>query len=169
MAIEVGDQAPHFSGRTGDGKTVALSDFRGKYLVLYFYPKAFTPGCTKEARRFRDNHVEIRELGAEIVGVSVDDPEVQCKFAARHQVAFPLIGDKDRAVSTAYGTMRRLLPFTKRVTFVIDPEGKVVARFEHELQVNKHLDNVLRFLREAKAASSGQASDTGTASKAVAR
>jgi len=163
MAIEVGDEAPHFSGRTGDGKTVSLANFRGKYLVLYFYPKAFTPGCTKEARRFRDNHAEIRELGAEIVGISVDDPEVQCEFAARHQVAFPLIADKDRAVSTAYGMMRRILPFTKRVTFVIDPEGKVVARFEHELQVNKHLDNVLRFLRDAKATASGQASALGAA------
>ena len=150
MAIEVGERAPQFSARTSDGKSVSLSDYRGKYLVLYFYPKAFTPGCTKEARRFRDNHAEIRELGAEIVGVSIDDPTVQCEFAERQQVAFPLIGDSNRAISTAYEVMRRLLPFTKRVTFVIDPEGKVAARFEHELQVNKHLDNVLRFLREAK-------------------
>lgn len=151
MAIEVGDRAPQFNARTSDGKTVSLSDFRGKYLVLYFYPKAFTPGCTKEARRFRDNHAEIRELGAEIVGVSVDDPTVQCQFAARQQVAFPLIGDRNRAISTAYDVMRRFLPIAKRVTFVIDPEGDVAARFEHELQVNKHLDGVLRFLREATA------------------
>jgi len=150
MTIEVGDRAPEFSARASDGKMVSLAAFRGRYLVLYFYPKAFTPGCTKEARRFRDNHVEIRELGAEVVGVSIDEPTVQCEFAARQQIAFPLIPDNDRAVSTAYGVMRRFLPITKRVTFVIDPDGKVAARFEHELQVNKHLDNVLRFLRDAK-------------------
>jgi peroxiredoxin Q/BCP len=148
---DVGDRAPEFSVRATDGKHISLSSFRGRYLVLYFYPKAFTPGCTKEARRFRDNHVEIRELGAEVVGVSIDEPSVQCEFAERQQLAFPLIADNDRAVSTAYGVVRRFLPITKRVTFVIDPEGKVAARFEHELQVNKHLDNVLRFLRDAKA------------------
>ena len=152
MSIEVGNRAPEFSARATDGKTISLASFRGKYLVLYFYPKAFTPGCTKEARRFRDNHTEIRELGAEVVGVSLDEPMVQCDFAERHQLAFPLIPDNNRAVSTAYGVLRRFLPITKRVTFVIDPEGKVAARFEHELQVNKHLDNVLRFLREAKTA-----------------
>ena len=150
MTIEVGDRAPEFSARASDGKMVSLTAFRGRYLVLYFYPKAFTPGCTKEARRFRDSHVEIRELGAEVVGVSIDEPTVQCEFASRQQIAFPLIPDNDRAVSTAYGVMRRFLPIAKRVTFVIDPDGKVAARFEHELQVNKHLDNVLRFLRDAK-------------------
>jgi thioredoxin-dependent peroxiredoxin len=150
MTIEVGDRAPEFTARAGDGKTVSLSAFRGRYLVLYFYPKAFTPGCTKEARRFRDNHAEIRELGAEVVGVSIDEPTVQCEFAERQQIAFPLIADNDRKVSTAYGVARRILPIAKRVTFVIDPDGKVAARFEHELQVNKHLDNVLRFLRNAK-------------------
>ena len=150
MAIHVGDRAPSFVAQTGDGRTVSLADFRGKYLVLYFYPKAFTAGCTKEARRFRDNHAEIRELGADVVGVSVDDSAVQCQFAAREKVGFPLIADRDHSLSTSYGVMRRLLPFAKRITFVIDPEGRVVARFEHELQVNKHLDGVLRFLRHAK-------------------
>ncbi len=150
MSIEIGDRAPYFVAQTGDGKTVSLADFRGKYLVLYFYPKAFTPGCTKEARRFRDNHVEIQELGADVVGVSVDDSTVQCQFAAREKVGFPLIADHDHSLSTSYGVMRRFLPFAKRITFVIDPEGQVVARFEHELQVSKHLDGVLRFLRQAK-------------------
>jgi len=153
MTIEVGDLAPEFSARTTDGRNISLASFRGRYLVLYFYPKAFTPGCTKEARRFRDNHAEIRELGAEVVGVSLDEPTVQCEFAERQKLAFPLIADSSRTVSTAYGVLRRFLPITKRVTFVIDPDGKVAARFEHELQVNKHLDNVLRFLREAKSPS----------------
>jgi peroxiredoxin Q/BCP len=153
MTVEIGDRAPEFSARTTDGKNISLASFRGRYLVLYFYPKAFTPGCTKEARRFRDNHAEIRELGAEVVGVSLDEPTVQCEFAERHKLAFSLIADSSRGVSTAYGVLRRFLPITKRVTFVIDPDGKVAARFEHELQVNKHLDNVLRFLREAKSPS----------------
>ncbi|HKE12747.1 MAG TPA: peroxiredoxin [Myxococcota bacterium] len=153
MTIGIGDRAPEFSARATDGKNISLASFRGKYLVLYFFPKAFTPGCTKEARRFRDNHMEIRELGAEVVGVSLDEPTVQCEFAERQKLAFPLIADSSRTVSTAYGVLRRFLPITKRVTFVIDPDGKVAARFEHELQVNKHLDNVLRFLREAKSPS----------------
>ena len=146
--IDVGEPAPSFRARTTSGDEVALEDFRGRYLVLYFYPRAFTPGCTREAQRFRDNYPELRELGAEVLGVSVDDHSTQCAFAERLAVTFPLVGDDDHRISQAYGVRRGLLPFDKRVTFVVDPSGQVVARFHHEFQIHRHLDDVLRFLKQ---------------------
>lgn len=147
MPLRVGDPAPPFRGRTHDGKSVSLDEFRGRYLVLYFYPKASTRGCTLEAKRFRDHYSEIRELGAEVVGVSVDGQDAQCEFATRNELSFPLVADADKAVSRSYGVLRRLLPVARRVTYVVDPEGKVAARFEHELQVGRHLDDVIGFLQ----------------------
>ncbi|MBZ0115697.1 MAG: peroxiredoxin [Sandaracinaceae bacterium] len=148
--LEVGDSAPPIDAQSTDGRRIRLADYQGRYVVLYFFPKAFTPGCTAQARRFRDNYPELRELGAEVIGVSVDDQATQCDFANRERVKFPMIGDADEAISRAYGTRRAFLPFDKRVTFVIDPDGKVAATFHHELQISKHLDEVLHFLRARK-------------------
>jgi peroxiredoxin Q/BCP len=147
--VEIGQLAPDFRATNTRSEPVSLAGFRGRYLVLYFFPKAFTPGCTREARRFRDNYPEIRSLGGEVLGVSIDEPDVQCEFAEREKTSFPLVADHDGSISRAYGVKRRLLPLDRRVTFVIDPEGIVRARFEHEFQVNRHLDDVLRFLRDA--------------------
>lgn len=146
--LQVDQPAPPFRGRTTDGKEVALEDFRGRYLVLYFFPKAFTPGCTIQAKRFRDNYPELKALGAEVVGVSVDDHETQCRFSAAHELSFPILSDQQKQVSKAFATERTLLPFNKRVTYIIDPEGKVVARFHHEFQIHKHLDDVVSFLKK---------------------
>ena len=129
------------------GHVVKLEEFRGRYLVVFFYPKAFTPGCTREAKQFRDNHAEILALGAEVIGISVDDPTVQCEFAREMQLEYPLVADTDRQISTSWGVLRGLLPFDKRVTFVLGPDGTVSARFHHELQIDKHADDALRFLR----------------------
>lgn len=145
--VDVGDDAPYFVGRTNFGEPVSLWDYRGKYLVLYFFTKAYTPGCTKQARIFRDNYPEIQALGGEVLGVSLDDFETQCDFASRNAVTFPLISDKDRRISEAYGAVRSLLPFDKRITLIISPEGKILYRFQHQFQVSKHLDDVLTFLR----------------------
>ncbi len=147
-APDVGDVAPSFQSRTNRGESVTLSQYRGKYLVLYFFPKAHTPGCTKQTRQFRDNYPELQELGAEVLGVSLDDFETQCDFGAKNAVTFPLISDSDRSISEAYGVVRSLLPVDKRITFVIDPQGKIASRFQHEFQVSKHLDDVLHYLRE---------------------
>ncbi len=146
--VDVGDIAPSFESESTDGRRIRLSDYRGQYVVLYFFPKALSPGCTMQARRFRDNYPDLRELGAEVIGVSVDDHATQCEFTSREGVTFPMIGDHDERISRAYGARRSLLPFDKRVTFVIDPEGRVAAKFHHELQISKHLDDVMRFLRE---------------------
>jgi peroxiredoxin len=146
-SLRIGDPAPDFQGQV-EGRNVRLADYRGRYLVIYFYPKAFTPGCTRETLRFRDNYQELRALGADVVGVSSDQPEVQCEFATHTQVQFPLIADRHDLISALYGAKRKLLPFDKRVTFIVDPEGRIAARFEHEFQVSKHLDDVLGFLRK---------------------
>jgi peroxiredoxin Q/BCP len=142
----VGDRAPLFVARTHERTSIDLRDFRGRYLVLYFYPKAFTRGCTAEARAFRDHFAELRALGATVVGVSPDAESVQRDFATHHQLPFPLIAD-DGAVCRDYAATRAVLPLTRRVTFVIDPHGRIVARFHHELDVSRHLENVLAFLR----------------------
>jgi thioredoxin-dependent peroxiredoxin len=151
--IGVGERAPDFEARATDGRELRLSDFRGQPVVLYFFPKAFTPGCTTETNRFRDNYTEIRELGAEVIGVSTDGFEDQCQFAAARGVQFPMIGDTDRRISRAYGVLWPLFNLDKRVTFVIDEQGIVRARFHHEFQVLRHLDDVFAFLRDRKRAS----------------
>lgn len=150
--MDVGERAPAFEAMTTEGKPFVLSDFTSttqpaKYLVLYFFPKAFTPGCTKEARRFRDNHEDIEALGGLVIGVSVDDLAVQCDFARENHLSFPLIADHDEKMSKLFGVTRGFLPFNKRVTFILDKEGVVVARFHHEVQVLKHVDDVVDFLK----------------------
>jgi thioredoxin-dependent peroxiredoxin len=144
-------QAPSFSAPATTGRTVSLGDFRGKYLVLYFYPKAFTPGCTHETILFRDHHTQLTELAAEVLGVSRDTHVVQCEFAKRYEVQFPIIGDPDGAICRSYAVDRRVWPVAKRVTFLIDPEGFVVGRFSHELRIAAHLNDVLDALRKIQA------------------
>ncbi len=150
MMLDVGHAAPTFHAQSTDGREIDLEDFRGRYVVLYFFPKAFTPGCTAQARRFRDNYPELKELGAEVIGVSVDDHATQCEFASSNRVDFPMVGDKDRTLSDAYGVRHALLPFDKRVTYVVGPDGKIAAKFHHEFQINRHLDDVVAFLRKSQ-------------------
>jgi thioredoxin-dependent peroxiredoxin len=147
--LKAGETAPDFHALSTTGDYVSLRALRGKKVILYFYPKAFTPGCTAEARRFRDNYDELRAYGAEVIGVSVDQHGTQCRFAARHELRFPLVADHDKAISKAYGVLWPGLPLDKRVTFVIDEEGTIAAVFRHEFQVTKHLDDVTRFLQKA--------------------
>ena len=140
-------KAPAFAAPASSGKTVQLADYRGKYLVLYFYPKSFTPGCTQETILFRDHYAELQGLGAEVLGVSRDTEEVQCRFAENYEVRFPIIADPKADICRAYAVDRRLWPVAKRVTFLIDPEGYVIGRFNHEFRIAVHLDDVLTALR----------------------
>lgn len=144
--LKVTDAAPDFAATTVDGKPFRLSDLRGKRVVIYFFPRAFTPGCTVETRRFRDNYDDLVAHGAEVIGISVDPPSRQCDFQARERVRFPMVGDPDHAIADAYGVLRPLLQIAKRVTYVVSPDGKIEAVFQHEFQVSKHLDDVLRHL-----------------------
>jgi peroxiredoxin Q/BCP len=147
-APDVGDQAPVFAARTHAGTSFDLRDARGRYLVMYFYPKAFTLGCTRESKDFRDHFAEIQALGATVIGISPDLPQTQCEFASHHDLPFLLLTDSGE-ISRAYGAHRSILPLTKRITFVIDPNGRIVARFHHELDVGRHLQEVLAFLKVA--------------------
>jgi peroxiredoxin len=146
--LAVGAVAPEFEAQSSDGRTVRLSDFRGKAVVLYFYPKAFTPLCAMEARRFRDNHADIAALGAEVVGVSSDEMDVQCEFGRRQQVNLPLLADSDRRIAAAYGVLWPMIGRARRITFVIDERATIELVCWHEFQVSKHLDQVLLHLQK---------------------
>lgn len=150
MVLQVGETAPDFTARTTDGKTLTLSELRGRYVVLYFFPKAFTPGCKRETMRFRDAKPDILALGGAILGVSVDDHETQCEFAAATQANFPMISDDSHAISRLYDVLRPFLKLDKRVTYVIDPMGTIRGVFEHEFQISRHLDGVLHLLESLR-------------------
>lgn len=148
--LKAGDIAPDFDVPASDGRRIRLADLRGRPVVLYFFPKAFTPSCTTEVIGFRDNYPELTRLGAEVLGVSTDGLDTQCRFATRHEVGFPLIGDEDRRICRAYGVLWALLPLAKRVTFVIDEEGVIERVLHHEFQVSKHLDGVVQQLEQRR-------------------
>jgi peroxiredoxin len=146
--LSVGDRAPDFSARTTDGQTLSLSQLRGRPVVIYFYPRAFTPGCTAETRRFRDNYDDLLRFGAEVIGISTDDHERQCKFAQAEKVKFPLIGDKKSEIQALFDVKRPILSSNRRVTYVIDEEGMIAAVFHHEFQVLRHMDDVRLFFEK---------------------
>jgi peroxiredoxin Q/BCP len=148
IKVKAGDQAPDFEGPTSDGSRLGLKDFAGKKnVVLYFYPKDDTPGCTREACSFRDNLQPIRDMGAEIVGVSLDSIQSHDRFAKKYGLPFPLISDKDKRIATAYGVLRDIGLSTNRVTFIIDKKGKVAKIFP-KVDVSKHTDEVVAALKE---------------------
>jgi peroxiredoxin len=150
--LRPGETAPAFSARATNGTQVSLTGLRGQTLVLYFFPKAFTPGCTVETRGFRDNYYNLREHGAEVIGISTDDLETQCRFAERHGVSFPMVADKGREITRAYKVSWPLLRIAKRVTYIVDGDGIIRAAFHHEFQVHRHLDDVLKFVARSRGA-----------------
>lgn len=150
--LAVGDRAPDFTGVLAGGTKIRLADMlREHAVVLYFYPKDFTPGCTKEACSFRDHRAEFAELGAEIYGVSLDTPEKHAAFAERHSLPFPLISDNDRSIGRSFGVLRLGgLLFTKRVTFVIDRTGTIRHVTQSELATDRHIEQALAALRQLR-------------------
>jgi thioredoxin-dependent peroxiredoxin len=148
IKVKIGDLAPDFEGPTTDGGLLGLKDFLGrKNVVLYFYPKDDTPGCTKEACSFRDNLESIRSLDAEIVGVSLDSVESHRKFITKYKLTFPLISDKKKQIARAYGVLKDTSTSTNRATFLIDKNGKLTRIFPR-VDVTKHTDEVVEALRE---------------------
>jgi len=138
--LKVGDSAPDFRGTDQNGKTVSLDDLvKESAVVLYFYPKDFTPVCTAEACLFRDAGKELAEAGLRVVGVSSDDGESHKKFAAKHQIDFPLLSDADRTIQKAYEARQVLGFMPKRVTYVIDRNKKIRGAVHSELSADKHL------------------------------
>lgn len=131
LALKVGDPAPPFTALTQDGGKVSLADFKGKHVVLYFYPRDDTPGCTKEACGFRDGFEALREKGVAVLGVSTDSVKSHAKFAHKFKLPFVLLADEDRSIVQAYGVwgekrfMGRKYQGTHRVTFLIGPDGRI--------------------------------------------
>ena len=152
--IEAGQPAPEFSLQDDRGGTVTLAGLRGKPVVLYFYPKDDTPGCTREACAFRDASAQFQELGAVVLGVSPDDVDSHVKFRDKFQLNFPLLADPDHAVGEAYGAWREKNNYGKvsmgiaRSTYIIDAQGKV-ARVWKKVNVDGHDAQVLEALRKA--------------------
>jgi thioredoxin-dependent peroxiredoxin len=146
MTLPIGSQAPAFDVTSSDGRHLSLDEFRGKKnVVLYFYPKDGTPVCTAEACGFRDIYDELVGDDTEVIGVSVDDDDSHGKFAAKHNVRFPLVADRDRKLVTAYqavGGIARLLGGAKRVTYVIDKNGKIAAVFDSAFFAKQHVTGV---------------------------
>jgi peroxiredoxin Q/BCP len=145
--LEIGEVAPTFTSLATNGRRVSLDELRGRRVVIYFFPKAFTPGCSRETRRFAAVYDEILALGAEVIGISLDSYATQCQFASRMGAPFPMIGDRDGAISKAYRVQRSWLPFDKRTTYVLDEEGVVRAAFQHEFEVVRHVESVVKFLQ----------------------
>jgi thioredoxin-dependent peroxiredoxin len=129
--LEIGDAAPSFTLTRDDGSSVSLSDFAGRHLVIFFYPAAMTPGCTKEACDFRDSLEPLRAAGYDVVGVSPDAPAKLAKFVAKEELTYPLLSDPDRAVLQAYGAYGEKTLYGKktvgviRSTIVVAPDGTV--------------------------------------------
>lgn len=149
---EVGQPAPDFELPDQDGQLHSLEDYRDRWVVLYFYPKDETPGCTTEACEFRDNIFAYRELNAQILGVSLDDVESHKAFAENHGLPFPLLADAGGTVADAYGVKTRMMGWTvaKRQTFIIDPTGKLAIHYE-KVDPDTHSEQVLADLRAAVA------------------
>jgi len=151
--IEPGKKAPAFTLTADDGKKIKLSDLKGKPVVLYFYPKDDTPGCTREACAFRDRSKELKKLGAVVLGVSADDVASHEKFRDKYELNFPLLADTDHKVAEKYGAWREKNMYGKksmgiqRSTYLIDAEGKV-AQVWKRVQVDGHDEKVLAAIQE---------------------
>lgn len=148
--MNIGDKAPEILGRDQDGKEVKLADFKGKKLVLYFYPKDNTPGCTTEACNLRDNYQRFLDAGYAVVGVSVQDEKSHKKFIEKHELPFPLIADTEKILNNAFGVWGeksmcgRKYMGTFRTTFIIDEEGKVERIITpKEIKVKEHATQIL--------------------------
>lgn len=151
--IEAASKAPAFTLKATDGSTVKLSDLKGKNVVLYFYPKDDTPGCTKESCAFRDRHAEITKLGAVVLGVSPDDITSHNKFKEKFSLNFPLLADTDHKIAEKYGAWREKNMYGKvsmgiqRSTFLIDANG-IVAKVWKKVSVDGHDQQVIDALIE---------------------
>jgi thioredoxin-dependent peroxiredoxin len=150
--IDVGKKAPAFSLPDQQGKTHSLKDYAGKPLVLYFYPKDDTPGCTKEACNFQSALPNFKKVGAPVLGVSILDTRSKAKFADKYDLSFPLLADEDHAVAEKYGAWQEKSLYGRkfmgiaRITYLIDADGKVVKRWD-TVKVDTHADEVLQAVK----------------------
>lgn len=146
--LKIGDKAPDFTARNQNGDEISLSDFKGKKVVLYFYPKDDTPGCTKEACNLRDNYQALKDEGFEILGVSTDDVKSHDKFVNKYSLPFDLVADPDKKIVNDYGVWKEKNMYGKkymgtvRTTFVIDEEGNIIEIFK-KVKTDDHTSQIL--------------------------
>lgn len=146
--IQPGDQAPAFSALSTDGSTISLSDFKGKSnVVLYFYPEDMTGGCTRQARCFRDDMPKYKAANTVVLGVSLDDQQKHQQFTEKESLNFPLLVDKDGAISKAYGVPLEEDQYPERWTFLIDKEGKIVKKYT-DVNPTTNSQEILKDLEE---------------------
>jgi thioredoxin-dependent peroxiredoxin len=154
MSIKVNDKAPEFTLQDENGKDVSLKGLRGKVVVLYFYPRADTPGCTIEACEFRDTFKQMQKTGAVLLGMSPDTPKAQKKFQEKFQLPFSLLADTDKKVADAFGVLQEKNMYGKKVmgivrtTFIIAPDGKIQHIFP-KVKAEGHAGEVLAYLKES--------------------
>jgi peroxiredoxin Q/BCP len=149
---KVGQPAPDFNLPDQNGKLHTLQEYRGKWLVLYFYPKDDTPGCTQEACSFRDDLSQITGLGAQVVGVSVDDTSSHAEFAKKYHLPFPLLADKSTETAARYGALMDLwlIKFARRYTFLIDPQGNLKKMYL-TVETSRHSKQIIADLKKINA------------------
>ncbi|MBT0810552.1 thioredoxin-dependent thiol peroxidase [Litoribacter ruber] len=149
MSLEKGMQAPDFEVKNQDGETVKLSDYRGKKVILYFYPKDNTPGCTAQACNLRDNYAQLQKEGYEVLGISTDTEKAHQKFIEKQELPFTLLADTEKTVHEKYGTWveknmyGRKYMGTARKTFVIDEEGNIADIIE-KVKTKEHTNQILK-------------------------
>lgn len=149
--LNINDAAPNFNLPNANGERMSLANFKGSWLVLYFYPKDDTPGCTKEACDFRDDLHKLEKLGAKVVGISVDDGSSHAAFTKKYNLPFPLLSDKDGAVAQQYNALTNLglIKIAKRHTFLIDAEGKL-RKIYLSVDTSKHSQQIIEDLTQLK-------------------
>ena len=146
--LDIGHQIPTFSLSDQNGTAVQSSDLLGHYIVLFFYPKDFTPGCTKEVCAFRDQYQEFVDAGAVVIGVSSDSERSHQRFATRHQLPYPLLSDASGKLKRQFGVKSKILGLLPgRETFVFDPDGKLIFKFS-SLDATPHIRKTLKLLKE---------------------
>lgn len=151
--LNIGDKAPNFSGKIENGDEISLKDFNGKRLIIYFYPKDMTPGCTTQSCNLRDNYSLLQEKGFEIIGISADDEKRHIKFIDKHELPFHLIADVDKNIINDYGVwgpkkfMGKEFDGIHRTTFVIDAQGNIEAIFK-KVKTKAHAEQILEELEE---------------------
>ncbi|WP_036302917.1 peroxiredoxin [Methylotenera sp. L2L1] len=151
-SLTIGENAPEFGLKDTKGSYHSLSDYKGKYVVLYFYPKDDTPGCTKEACNFRDDLSKLEQLNAKVIGISVDSEASHQKFAEKYHLPFTLLADIDGSVANTYHALTNLIftKIAKRYTFLIDPNSKVVKIY-HDVNVSNHSQQIIDDLKNLQA------------------
>jgi peroxiredoxin Q/BCP len=150
--LQAGERAPDFLLADGEGRMRQLGEWRGTWLILYFYPRDDTPGCTAEAKAFNDRQPELAALKAQVLGISVDSSDSHRSFASQHGLNFPLLADTDGKVSRRYGALNdfAIVKFAKRHTFLIDPEGRI-AKAYRDVEPSRHAGEIIADLKQLRA------------------